>query len=83
MYGNKISSCVHEGNDNINLDNGLETIINNLLYKLLLENLKSNSIPIQAFDDKWDVSEIDFKKISHIFMSIACLLLIKCLLNSR
>ena len=69
IHGNKISSSVHEGDENFNLDNGLESIINNLLYKLLLDNFKLNSIPIKEFDDNWDVSDIDFKKISHIFMS--------------
>jgi len=70
MHGNKISSTQHDGNDaDFNLDNGLENIINNLVYKLLMDNFKFGSIPIHAFDDDWDVSDIDFKKISHVFMS--------------
>jgi hypothetical protein len=69
MNGNKITSSQHEADGDFNLDTGLETIINNLLYKLLLGNLKLDSIPIKSFDENWDVSEMDFKKISHIFMS--------------
>jgi hypothetical protein len=69
MHGNKISSSEYNPTGDFNLDEGLENIINNLVYKLLMGNFKLDTIPIHAFDDKWDVSEIDFKKMSHIFMS--------------
>ena len=70
MNGNNISSTEHKLEDeNLDIDDGLENIINGLVYKMLINHLKRGPIPVIPFSEMWDTSDIDFPKAAHVFMN--------------